>query len=260
MTTHPTVPERSAVDRTLRILSAFDRHNQILTLSEISRRSGLPVATAHRIVTKLHRLGVLGRTTDGRYGIGIRLWEAGTLAPRSSLVSEIAQSSLVDLHNQTSAVALLVIRDGDESVCVSFVSRDPGHATAPGALGRRRPLHTTAMGLVLLAHTSAATGGEPGSGAPPAAGAGDPALQRRLAGIRRQGYAVAAGTPSPNVGGLAAPVRDAQGEVVAGVGVMTHIHAFQQLQLVSPVLAAAAAVSQGIQAFSGRDRTLDPPA
>ncbi|MBO7941455.1 helix-turn-helix domain-containing protein, partial [Streptomyces sp. S9] len=35
-------PERSVVGRTLSILAAFDRDNRILTLSDISRRSGLP--------------------------------------------------------------------------------------------------------------------------------------------------------------------------------------------------------------------------
>ncbi|WP_406415510.1 IclR family transcriptional regulator [Streptomyces sp. NBC_00873] len=254
MTTHPSVPERSAVDRTLGVLSAFDRRNRVLTLSGISRRSGLPVATAHRIVTKLHRLGALGRTADGQYSIGLRLWETGTLALRCSLVSEIAQPALVDLHSQTAAAALLTIRDGDETVCLSFVSRDPGHASAPGARGRRQPLHTTAQGLVLLAHANA------GAADQPVTGLGSAELQHSLAKIRRQGYAVTVGTVSPETAELAAPIRDALGTVVAAVGVVTPVETFRPLRLAPPVLAAAEAVSRRVQASRGPDWWLDEQA
>ncbi|WRY87033.1 helix-turn-helix domain-containing protein [Streptomyces longwoodensis] len=58
-TPHSAPPERSVVDRTLSILGAFDRDNRTLSLSDISRRSGLPVATVHRIVNKLHGWGAL---------------------------------------------------------------------------------------------------------------------------------------------------------------------------------------------------------
>ena len=65
MTTPPGAPERSVVDRTLSILGVFDRDNRTLTLSDISRRSGLPVTTVHRIVNKLHAWGALERGEEG---------------------------------------------------------------------------------------------------------------------------------------------------------------------------------------------------
>lgn len=81
---HTGTPERSLVDRALSVLSAFDRQNRTLTLSDISRRSGLPLATTHRIVNRLLSWGALERSDEGSYSIGLRLWETGTLAPRCS--------------------------------------------------------------------------------------------------------------------------------------------------------------------------------
>ncbi|MFE7712040.1 IclR family transcriptional regulator C-terminal domain-containing protein [Streptomyces sp. NPDC057486] len=166
----------------------------------------------------------------------------------------MAQPALVALHSQTAAAALLAIRDGDETVCLSFVSRDPDHASAPGARGRREPLHTTAQGLVFLAHANT------GAADQPITGLGSGELQHSLAKIRRQGYAVTVGTLSPETAGLAAPIRDALGTVVAAVGVVTPVETFRPLRLAPPVLAAAEAVSRCVQASRGPDWRLDEQA
>ncbi|MFF7128611.1 helix-turn-helix domain-containing protein [Streptomyces sp. NPDC016566] len=73
-------------------------------LSDLSRRSGLPVATVHRIVNKLTGWGALERCPDGGYSIGLRLWETAVLAPRSSSLAEAAQPHLVELHNRPRSV------------------------------------------------------------------------------------------------------------------------------------------------------------
>ena len=74
--------ERSFADRLLRILDVFDVGRSRMPLSEISRRSGLPLATTHRMVAKLAAWGALERGDDGLYHIGLRLWEVAMLAPR----------------------------------------------------------------------------------------------------------------------------------------------------------------------------------
>src|SRR5581483_5447115 len=72
----------TAADRLLAVLAAFDRSAPALTLTEISRRAGLTLPTAHRLVALLTAWGALERDTSGAYHIGLRLWEVGALAPR----------------------------------------------------------------------------------------------------------------------------------------------------------------------------------
>ncbi|MFJ9565185.1 IclR family transcriptional regulator [Streptomyces fuscichromogenes] len=255
-TPQTTTADRSVVDRALNVLGAFDRQNRSLTLSDISRRSGLPLATAHRIVNRLHSWGALERSDEGNYSIGLRLWETGTLAPRCSPLAEAAQAHLMELHARTSARALLLIRDGLDGLCLAFAASGTSAAMCWVESGDRRPLHACAAGLVLLAHADDDIQNEVCSGplraytsATPAHGA---ALRPVLAKIRRDGYAVTRRTFEPDCGTIAFPVRGASGTVVAAIGAMTQANSFQPLRLAPLVSAAAEAVSQQAQAFEWR--------
>ncbi|MET8449667.1 IclR family transcriptional regulator [Streptomyces sp. NPDC005209] len=245
-------PERSVVDRTLSILGAFDKDNRTLTLSDISRRSGLPVATVHRIVNKLHGWGALERRADGGYSIGLRLWETAVLAPRSSALAAAAQPHLVALHGQTSLATTLAIRDGGESICLSFVSNDADAVACYGGPGRRLPLHATAVGLVLLAHAGDLVQKEV------CAGPLRPytrhtitsgtLLKRCLAKVGREGHAVVHGALTEGRGGFAVPVRDGRGVVVAAVGVVGAVDVIRPARLAPQVRAVADAVSRCLRA------------
>ncbi|MFD0891159.1 helix-turn-helix domain-containing protein, partial [Streptosporangium algeriense] len=59
-------PGRSVTSKVLAILGAFDTGHPHLSLSEISRRSGVPLTTAHRLVGELVAWQALSRTADGR--------------------------------------------------------------------------------------------------------------------------------------------------------------------------------------------------
>ncbi|GHE44463.1 IclR family transcriptional regulator [Streptomyces capitiformicae] len=245
---HSGMPERSVVDRALSVLGAFDRQNRTLTLSDISRRSGLPLATAHRIVNKLRSWGALERSEDGGYSIGLRLWETGTLAPRCSPLAEAAQPYLMELHARTSAGAFLLIRDRVEGVCLSFVVHGPDSLMSWIESGDRRPLHACAAGLVLLAYASEAVQNEVCAGplraytpATPVHGA---ALRQALAKVRREGYAVTHRTLDPDSSSVAFPVRSADGAVMAAVGVVAQADTFHPAKLLPPVSTTADAVSQ----------------
>ncbi|HEY8985547.1 MAG TPA: IclR family transcriptional regulator [Streptomyces sp.] len=225
MTTPHSSPERSVVDRTLSILAAFDRDNRTLSLSDISRRCGLPVATVYRIVNKLHAWGALERSAEGGYSIGLRLWETASLAPRASYVVDAAHPHLLTLHRRTSAVTMIAIRDGSESVCLAAVGDDGPHQSLCGeGEGRRLPLHASAVGLILLAHAGETTQREalarPLRAYTPATVTDVGELRRSLVRVRREGHALIHGTFVPGLSSHAVPVRDVRGSVVAAVGVI----------------------------------------
>ncbi|MGW2725040.1 IclR family transcriptional regulator [Streptomyces sp. NPDC001492] len=252
-TPHSAGPERSVVDRTLSILGAFDRNNPTLTLSDISRRAGLPLATVHRLVSKLHSWGALERCADGLYSIGLRLWETAILAPRSSALVEAAQPHLIALHGQTSGAAVLAIRDGAESVCLSFVSDDPEFPNRYSPQGCRVPLHTTSVGLALLAHAEQRLQDEvcrgPLRSYTPRTLTDGAALKRLLDRIRREGHAAAYGMLAEERGGVAVPVRDARGVVVAAVAVVGPPDLVRPARVAHHVHVAGNAISQGLRAM-----------
>ena len=96
----------SVTARVVRVLSSFDADTPSLSVSDIARRSDLPVATAHRIVGELVKYRLLERN-DTRISIGVRMWELGsrgshTLSLREACTQRGPQATVAfvphDLH------------------------------------------------------------------------------------------------------------------------------------------------------------------
>ena len=75
--------DRSMLGRAFLVLGSFTSERPRLSQSELSRRTGLPLPTVHRLCRQLVDNGALERVDDGHYEIGVRLWELGALAPRA---------------------------------------------------------------------------------------------------------------------------------------------------------------------------------
>ena len=91
----------SVTARVLAVLAVFSAERPELNLTEISRRARLPLTTTHRIVAELAAWGALERSDEGRYRIGLRLWEVGLLAPRGLDLRELAMPFLEDVYEVT---------------------------------------------------------------------------------------------------------------------------------------------------------------
>src|SRR3984957_17452967 len=144
----------SVASRVLAILGSFDAGHRALTLSEIARRSGLTLPTAHRLVGELAEWGALRRTSAGGYVIGRRIWDLGLLAPVQTGLRDVAAPFLQDLYGATMATVHLAVRDGTQ---VLYLDRLSGHASGRvvGRVAAGLPLHATGVGKVLLAYAPA---------------------------------------------------------------------------------------------------------
>ncbi|MEU9391651.1 IclR family transcriptional regulator [Streptomyces sp. NPDC048324] len=233
---------RSAPDRLLSVLAAFDHEHPALSLTDISRRAGLTLTTAHRLVGALTEWGALERDASGVYHVGLRLWEVAALAPRGLGLRQIALPYLEDLYEATHENVQLAVRDGSEVVYIEWISG----RSAVGVhirVGARWPLHATGVGLALLAHAGQEAQ-EEYCAAPLARFTPytltDPAgLRRMLAEVRRTGVAVSARQVTEDALSVAAPVRGPGGEVVAAVSVVVP-HADAQVPVLVPAVRLAA--------------------
>jgi DNA-binding IclR family transcriptional regulator len=235
-------PGVSAAGKALDVLGAFASDARELSLSELARRAGLALSTAHRVVAELVAWGALERADDGRYRIGLRLYEVGALAPRGLALRDAALPFMSDLYEVTHEVVQLAVREGRELV---FIERIAGRSSVGvhTRVGLRFPLPPSGAGLVLLAF------------APPevqeAVLAGplqsftartitDPArLRAVLADTRRTDIAVSDRQVTTDSLSVAAPVRDPSGAVVAAVSVVVHAGSIDPAML-SPLLRTAA--------------------
>ncbi|MFC9832934.1 IclR family transcriptional regulator [Rhodococcus sp. NPDC127530] len=212
----------SVLARAVRIVESFRSDDSLLTVSEIARRSGLHISTTSRLIDELVGCGWLERE-DRKVRIGVRLWEVASRASPTLGLREAAMPFMEDLHAVVGQHTQLGVLEGDE---VLFIER----LTAPGSvvnytrIAGRMPLHVSSSGLVLLAH-------------------GPSELQERilseplkvytdntirtarqlrgvLADVRRHGYILCAGHLYPDTTGVAVPVRDGGGKVVAALSVI----------------------------------------
>lgn len=211
----------SVASRLLAVLDAFDDEHRSMTLSALGRRAGLPLATTHRLVAELSAWGGLVRRPSGEYVVGRRIWELGLLAPTQTGLRQKAEPFLHDVYGATLATVHLAVRDGDD---VLYLDRLAGSASVPivSSVGSHLPLHSTAVGKVLLAHAPAAdvarvlasmtrvtqyTLIQPGL------------VRQQLARVRRFGYATTSEEMSLGACSVAVPVRRGE-SVVAALGVV----------------------------------------
>ncbi len=236
-----------AVDRAFEILHAFSDERSRLSLSDISRRTGLPLTTVHRLVGVLARWGALERDEGHRYTIGLQLWEMAVRSPRSALVREIALPFLASLHEATQGTARLSILDRTDVVILEQIATG-GRPCGQAHVGDRLPACATAEGHVLLAHARADA---PAGPCPPViAGSASAAcwpldLRRLLAEVRRTGVAVRPPQPLGHTC-VAAPVRDASGAVVAAVSVLVTRRRASRPALVAAVTFVSCGISDAL--------------
>ncbi|KUJ49545.1 IclR family transcriptional regulator [Verrucosispora sp. FIM060022] len=230
------------------MLDAFTPATPALTLTELARRAGLPLPTAHRRAAELVAWGALERGDDGRYRIGLRLWEVGSLAPRGLGLRELALPIMEDLYEVTHENVQLAVRQGLELV---FIERIAGRHAVPvlTRVGGRFALHATGVGLVLLAYAPAEVQ-EQVLAAPleryTELTITDPRrLRRCLAEVRRVGYAVSDRQVTMDALSVAAPIRGSDGVVAAISLVVAHDRA-DPLALAPLVQAAGRVLSRAL--------------
>jgi DNA-binding IclR family transcriptional regulator len=218
-----TATGESSLTRAVRVLEAFTSDEPELSVSEIARRSGLHVATASRIVGQLADHGLLSRGDDRRVRIGMRMWELAARASPTRSLRDAAMPYLEDLHAVVGHHAQLGVLDGEDVLFLERLSARDAVINYSRIAGRL-PLHISSSGVVLMTYGpdhlrerllarpleryTAATISSPG------------ALRATFAQVRRQGYALLAGHVHPDATGIAVPVRDALGEVVAALSVI----------------------------------------
>ena len=213
----------SVLARAVRVLDAFTADEPSLTVGEVARRSGLHVATASRLVGELAAHGLLERTADRRVRVGVRLWELGARASPTLGLREAAMPFLEDVHAVVGHHVQLGVLDGADVLFLERLTARDAVVNFSRIAGRL-PLPTSSSGVVLLAHAPYELQ-EQVLAAPlhpvTPAGFGSPAqLRAALAEVRRSSAAVLEGHQHPDATGVAVPVRDGDGRVVASLSVI----------------------------------------
>lgn len=236
------------VERALNIMEALADVKGEIGIVELSRLVNLHVSTVHRLLSSLMKRGYVSQNAQtGRYSLGSNVLRLCRAFHGQSDIRAQARPFLQSLMEESGETANLIVLDRDEAVYIDQV-QSPHLVRMFAEIGRHVPLHSTGCGKVLLAYQKpeerARIMREKGLPAnTPHTITSPDELEKELAKVRAQGYAIDNEEQEIGVRCVAAPVRDYTGQVVAAIslsGPTTRL-SLERIKALAPLVVAACA-------------------
>jgi DNA-binding IclR family transcriptional regulator len=248
--TEGTESRLSSVASAIRVLKTFSEEEEEIGISNLAKRLGLAKSTVHRLASTLTAEGLLEQNPEnGRYRLGLALFALGTLVRRRMNISDQALPHLHVLREKTGETVHLATLD-QSNIMYLFNLESNQAIRMRSYIGARKPAFCTSEGRALLAFQSPDVVSrvvKEGLVARTPHTSTDPAdLLKKLESVRRDGYALDDEESEVGMRGIAAPVRDLHGAVIAAVGVAGPAQRMSKKairSLVPPLLAAAESIS-----------------
>jgi IclR family acetate operon transcriptional repressor len=250
------------VERALRVLERVASFPRPASLTEIANSAGLHPSTTYRLLGTLVQTGYVTRDSrTGLYRLGLKLLRISRALEDQMDIRAIALPVMERVVAQEDETVSLVIRTGSTAVVIERVqsARQIRSVTPVGSHG---PLHCTAAGKALVAWLKPNEVQSIIAEAPlvrhTARTITDPAaFTNELAKVRAQGVALDRGERADDLIGIAAPVRNARGRVIAAMSLSGPAQRLSPDR--RPVLAAAMRdAAAEVSAALGSTRNDDP--
>lgn len=186
----------AVLDRAFSILDAFGVSDDRLTLTELSRRTGLYKSTVLRLLGALEHGGFIRKLSDGQYAIGPSPLRLASLYQRSFQVGPVVEPILQQLSRDLGETASFYVRHGDQRLVLFRV--EPSRSVRVSIrVGEMFDIQKGASGKILLAFTDR--------------------LDERWKEVRDRLWAVSYGERDPETASASVPVFDAMGELVGAL-------------------------------------------
>lgn len=219
-------------------------------LTEIADSAGISKPRAYRILQTLTALDYVKQDMDShKYALGVRAILLGSAASRRLDVREVAAPLIRALRDETRETIHLSIYSAGEVIYVDKVESTMPVA-AQSYIGGHAPAYCLATGRALLAFQDDDEIQRVLSGSLQRFTSRTVTDKRRLlallSAVRQHGYAVNRGAWRDGVCGVAAPIRDSRGKVVASVGISAPERRFNtdSKRYVQEVLSTASRISR----------------
>jgi IclR family KDG regulon transcriptional repressor len=246
-----------SVERAFAILDAVaERPAGVTALAE---RLDLPKSTVARLLGSLEGLGAVERVAGRRFRVGpgvAALAETGS--PARSLAA-LARPELAGLVRSVGEDAGLAVPDGYEVLYVDQVECDHPVQVRDWT-GTRAPMHAVPSGLLFLAEWPATAVGSylarDLARLTSSTVVDSEQLRSRLQDVRRSGYAWGLEEFAEGINSIAAPIRDARGNVVAAIHVHGPAYRFPEDGDAERVTSAVVAAGREVGRLLARDDRL----
>ena len=248
-------PPKSVVARALLILGQFSVATPALTISELSRCTGLPVATVFRLLGELEAGQYVEKSPRGRFRLGKRLWEMGLLTPLHARLRESALPFLLNLQYKSGETVQFAIQDGAAALYIEKLTNEES-VPQQSRIGARMPLHATGLGKAMLAFSKPEVLDEvlaqPLKPYTPNTLVDPDSFRQELHQIRNRGYATSSEEYVPGSMSIAAPVMVGE-SVQAAVALVNYRLDGDLERFAEPLLHAADGIGRRLRDMEGLD-------
>ena len=218
--------ELGAVGRALCLLEVLSRCKSS-NLETLSRETGLPKATALRLLSALVEHGYVSRDSSDRYSLTLRMFTVGSRALKNVEFLEVASPVAGQLRDKTGETVHIGILEGNRAVYV--LKRESLYTIRMNSrVGKSIPLHCSAIGKCLLAAqddnaVESYIKEEGLNRYTPKTICTPEDFRSEIAKVRSRGYAFDDEENETGIFCVGAPILDSYGETVAAISVSTPV-------------------------------------
>jgi len=225
--TKPKYPIK-VLDKSLSVLELLLQQGSAMNMTELSEKLGFYPSTIHRILDTLKHRGYVEQDSHTqKYQLGLKALELGMAKLHQMDLVREATPYLKELENQCNETVHLGVLEAGE---VLYLAKEESSQTIRmiSYVGRRAPLHCTALGKVLLTYLSAEErkkilGEKVFPRLTENTIVNKRELEKEFGKVREQGFALDREENEKDVCCVAAPIRNYQGEVIAALSISSPI-------------------------------------
>jgi IclR family pca regulon transcriptional regulator len=215
-----------SLEKGLAVLRAFSDERQKMTLSEVARATGLSKPSSRRLLLTLQKLGYV-TNKDGVFRLRPRVLDIGYAYLSSVELPAVVEPFLNDLNSRLGEACSVGVFDEDWIYYIARASTQKRIMTFNVRVGTRIDPLLTALGRVILAHLPAEEldsylDMRQETNDLDEAGWTREEFLALLAEVRAQGWSLVDQEVEVGVRTIAAPIHDANGNVIAGINVAVH--------------------------------------
>lgn len=212
----------SSVLRVVHVINLL-AHRGPLGVRAVAQQLGLPLGSAHRILTDLSTESIVERTATGEWELSYRLLEIVGVQLERVQLPRLARPILEQLASDTRETAFLAVPSRDEIVYLDKVQTDM-QLQLNVELGTRRPMHCTGLGKAILSFLPQAQQEQVLAVSPlraytPSTITDPMILRLELQRTRERGYAIDREEIIPGVHCIAVPILNFAGQPVGAISV-----------------------------------------
>ena len=242
-----------SLERALKILCAFNRDRQALTLSQLSKILNLSKATVSRLSFTLMKCDFLRYDPPSKqYSLGLKLFELGSVIFSSFSIRRVAIPHLSQLQSRLGKTTFLGVLQDDELVYIDKRENPSNPIRFASQIGTRRPPHFGMLGQILMAYLPESEVNRLLRKSPlkpftRRSLTNQTEFKKRLGRIRDRGFFVDKEEALEGTTGIAAPIWDYTGNVIAAVGVgiiSSSLNSNGTKQIIKEVCETARKISQ----------------